>query len=107
MNKIRNGIGIMAIVGNQGRAAIRKHIEAARCGLGIVHEGRNTGLDRSPFKSQGPCSGQGCHGIVDLETNGAAAYQRYAVHVDTVLERTFNHYNGVVSEITNPPTERK
>ena len=69
-------VGVVAVVCDDGGAAIVKHVEAARCGGCVVDEGGKARFDGEPVDSQCPdCRNRG-HRVFDLEDDRSLAGER-------------------------------
>ena len=89
----------MAIVGDQGRAAVIEQIETARGRRGVVDEAGQPVTDDAPVKTKRPAGTDRGHGIFDLEANGAVGRDWNVGEFQAFLEFALLGDDGVAVEI--------
>src|SRR5690606_17813790 len=97
-----DGVGVVAIVGNDGGALVVEYIEAARDGMGIADESGKATPDGVPFNTQRPGRGDGRHRIVDLKGDGAAAGQRDVAQIDADFFFSLRGHDGSRVAVHDP-----
>ena len=91
-----DGVRVVAVVGDQRGAAVVEHVEAAGRGVGVVDEaGQAARGSMSQAMPSAQAGGDGGHGVLDLEADGAVAGERDVGQRDAVLELALGGDDGV------------
>ena len=86
LDQCRHGVGVVAIVGDDGGAAVRKHVEAASRIVVVVGERGQGGFNGVPIHLECPRGSHAGHDIFDLKAQCARQGDGNAVERDVVLE---------------------
>jgi hypothetical protein len=74
----RDGVGVVAVVGDHGGAAVVEHVEAARRVVGVADEAGQSFLDRFPGHAHGPGGGHRGHAFSTWKPMVPVARERHA-----------------------------
>ena len=99
MHESPNGIGIVAIVGNECGATVTKEIETAWRGLHVADKRSQTGTDDLPIQTKRPTCPRSSHCIIDLECNSAILRDRNPTQRDPVFGIGLRSNNRIAIEI--------
>jgi hypothetical protein len=79
-----HGVGVVAVVGDHGGAAVVHHVEAAGRVVGVVDEAGQAAADGVPVQAGAPGGGDGGHDVLDLEADAAAAGDGHVLQRDAL-----------------------
>nr|GEU28368.1 hypothetical protein [Tanacetum cinerariifolium] len=89
LHQRQNGVRIVAVVGDHGRALVVEYIEPAGRVVGVVGKRAQAEADRVPADAHAPRGGDGRHHVIDLEADGAVAGDRHFRQGDASLVLAF------------------
>ena len=81
-----DGVGVVAVVGDHGGAAVVEHVEAAGHAVHVADEAGQPALDGVPGHAHGPGGTHGGHHVLDLEADLPAARERHLRQRQALLE---------------------
>src|SRR5690606_16340181 len=94
-------IRVVAVIGNDGGAAMHEHVEAARRGVRAVLESAQAFAYDGPVQSQPPCRADGGHRVFDLEADRAVVGDRDVGQRQALFELSFDGNDRIAIEIND------